>query len=309
MGKGKVISKVLDCVEKYAEMNKPLLIEGATGTGKELIADYICRLSGRKMVAINCGAFNRELVNCELFGSVKGAFTDALDMKGKVEAAEGGILFLDEFNSLPFDIQVNLLRLIDNKTYTKVGDTVKHEANVRIIAAGNKSFAEMVRKGELREDLYERFVRTIHIPTLSERIEDMDYFFDRFIAEENKEQGKNVSISSKARKFLTDTDWPGNIRQLKNFIEVLVIEVEPDKSSKKLIIQVPLIRQCLTERRQSESDDIHGDDYNLQNARNKAEKKVIMQALDKTDGNIEEVIKLLGISRKTYFNLKKKLGI
>jgi transcriptional regulator with PAS, ATPase and Fis domain len=240
---------------------------------------------------------------------VKGAFTGALDMKGKVEVAEGGILFLDEFNSFPLNVQVNLLKLMDDNTYTKIGDTVKHEANIRIIAAGNNSFSEMVRKGELREDLYERFTKTIHIPTLSERIEDMDYFIDRFIAEENKEQCKNVSISNEARKFLADTDWPGNIRQLKNFITVLVIEVEPDNSSKKLIIQVPLIRQCLNERRQRESDDIRGDDYTLKTAYDYAAKKAIRRALDKTDGNIEEAIKLLGISRKTYFNLKRKLGI
>jgi transcriptional regulator with PAS, ATPase and Fis domain len=309
MGKGKVISEVLDKVEKYAKTDQPVLIEGATGTGKELIANYLCRLSSRKKITVNCGSLSRELANSELFGSVKGAFTDARDTKGKVEAADGGILFLDEFNSLPLDVQANLLRLIEHNTFTKVGDIVEHKANVRIIAAGNKSFKESVTRGELRLDLYERFIKTIYVPTLKERIEDIDYFIDRFIAEENKALGKNVSISNAARNFLINCNWPGNVRQLKNFITTLIIEAEMDRQSKKYVIQPQSVRECFNERCQNNFDNIPEDDYTLQTAYDTAEKKAILRALDKTGGNNEKAIELLGVSHGNYYNLKKKLGI
>jgi two-component system response regulator HydG len=310
MGKGKVISEVLDQVEKYAKIDKSILIEGETGTGKELIANYLYKLSTRKnMVTVNCGILNKELAASELFGSVKGAFTDARNRQGKVETADGGMLFLDELNSLSPDVQVKLLRFIEYGTYSKVGDTAERKANVRIIAASNKSIKEMVEKGEFRQDMYARFVKIIHIPTLNERIEDMDYFIDRFISEENKTLCKTASISDKARQFLIRYEWSENIRQLKNLIETLVVEVEPDKSSKKHIIQIPLILECLNERQQNKSDGIRENDYTLQTARDNATKKAIRQALEEAKGNNDEAIKLLDISHKQYYNLKKKLKI
>jgi transcriptional regulator with PAS, ATPase and Fis domain len=310
MGKGKIISEVLDRVEKYATIDKPLLIEGATGTGKELIADYLCRLSGRKKVVVNCGTVSKELVNSELFGSVKGAFTGAQDIKGKVEVADGGILFLDEFNSLPLDVQVNLLRLIENNTFTRLGDTVERKANIRIIAVGNKSFKESVVKGELRQDLYERFVKTIYIPTLKERIEDFDYFVNRFIAEENKTQGKTVTISKEARDILARYDCPGNIRQLKNVIETLIIEVEPDKLSGKYVIKPQLVRECFKERGINyftdtyQDDNIQENDHTLRTAHANATKESITKALIETGGNIRKAAKLLGISPTTFYKYK-----
>lgn len=309
MGKGKIISEIIDRVEKYASINKPLLIEGATGTGKELIVDYICRLNAQKKIAVNCGAVSKELVNSELFGSVKGAFTGSQDMKGKVEAVDGGILFLDEFNSLPLNVQVNLLRLIENNIFTRVGDTVERKANVRIIAASNKPCAELVKKGELRQDLYERFVKTIYIPTLKERSEDIDCFIDRFISEENKTLDKNVSISNEARNLLTGHDWPGNIRQLKNVITTLVIEVDINKQSKEYVIQPQLVRECLNERYHNTTINISEGDFTLQTACDNAAKEAIIRALDKTGGNNDQTIKLLNISRGTYYSLKKRLGI
>jgi transcriptional regulator with PAS, ATPase and Fis domain len=308
-GKGKVISAVLDMVEKYAGIDKPLLIEGETGTGKELIANYIGRLSGRKVLTINCAAISKELVNSELFGSVKGAFTDAQNKKGFIEAIDGGILFFDEFNSLPLDTQANLLRFIENKTFIKVGDTTLHTSDIRIIAAGNKSFKELVKKGELREDLYARFIKTIYIPTLKERSEDFDYFIDRFIAEANKMQGKTTSISDEARKILESYDWSKNIRQLKNVIEILVIEVEPDKLSKKCIIKPQFVRKCIEENEQKCLDDFPEDDYTLQTAHDVVDKKAILRALNKVNGNNSEAIKLLQISPTTYYKFKKRFEI
>jgi two-component system response regulator HydG len=269
----------------------------------------MCDLSGKKMITVNCGTLSKELATSELFGSVKGAFTDAHDKKGVVEAADGGILFLDEFNSLPLDTQLNLLRFIEYKTFIRVGDTTVHAADVRIIAAGNKSFKELVKKGELRQDLYERFVKTIYIPTLKERSEDTDCFIDRFISEENKTLDKNVSISNEARNLLTGHDWSGNIRQLKNFIKTLVIEVDINKQSKEYVIQPQLVRECLNERYHNTTINISEDDYTLQTACDNAAEEAIIRALDKTGGNNDQAIKLLNISRGTYYSLKKRLRI
>jgi transcriptional regulator with PAS, ATPase and Fis domain len=307
MGKGKVISKVLDQVEKYASIDEPIFIEGETGTGKELIARYLSDLSGRKITVVNCGAVFGELINSDLFGSKKGAFTGAVDMKGKVEAAEGGILFLDEFNSLPLEAQGNILRLIEHKTFTIMGDTVERKADVRIIAAGNKSFKELVEKGELRQDLYGRFIKTIYVPTLKERIEDIDYFIDRFINEYSKKLGKDAGISDAARNLLAGYDWPENVRQLRYMIKVLIIETEMDSKSKKYVIQPELVQQCLNERdyNTTAADVQDDDDYTLQTA----QKKAVMRALDKTNGNDTKACELLGVSKKTVYNMKKKFGI
>jgi two-component system response regulator HydG len=318
MGRGKVISKVLDKVEKYAKVDKPILIEGETGTGKELIANYLYKLSARKnMIIVNCGILSKELAASELFGSMKGAFTDARDRQGKLEAADGGALFLDEFNSLSIDVQVKLLRFIECGIYTKVGDTVEHKANVRIIAAGNESFQKLIEKGKFRQDLFERFIKIIYVPTLKERIEDIDYFIDHFIAEENKTHGRTVSISNEARKLLIGHDWPGNIRQLKNFITTLVIEVEADSHSKEDIIKPQLVRECFDECQQKKtgnnSKDHTEEDYTLRTAcetvYDSVAEKAIRRALIKTGGNNNEAIKLLDVSRGTYYNLKKKFGI
>ena len=319
MGGGKLISKVLNRVEKYANIDKPVLIEGETGTGKELVANYLHKLSARKnMITVNCGISSKELAASELFGSVKGAFTDAQDRQGKVEAADGGILYLDELNALSPDVQVQLLRFIEYGTYTKVGDTVEHRANVRIIGAGNESFQKLVENGKFRLDLFERFIRVVYVPTLKERFEDIDYFIDRFIAEENKTQGKTASISNEARKLLTDHEWTGNIRQLKNFIAILVIEVETDRHSKEDIINPQLVRECFDECQQkktgdSPKNDSPAEDYTLHTAceaaYNNAAKKAIGRALIKAGGNNNEAIRLLGISRGTYYSLKKKFRI
>jgi two-component system response regulator HydG len=320
MGKGKAISEVIDQICKYAGINKPIFIEGETGTGKELVAKYLCELSPwKKMVTLNCGTLSKELAANELFGSVKGAYTDAQNKQGKVEEAEGGTLFLDELNSLSLDIQVNLLRLIECRTYTKIGDNVERKANIRIIAAGNESFEELVEKGKLRQDLYERFGKIIYVPSLKERIEDIDFFIDRFLAEESKTLDRAVSISDEARKLLVNHEWTGNIRQLKNFVEILVIEVEPDKQSNEYVIKPQLIHSLFNERRQKRSDDIpksdipeeeeDDDDYTLQTAHDIATKKAIMRALDKTGGHNGKAIELLGISHGTYYELKKRLEI
>ncbi|MDR0603881.1 MAG: sigma 54-interacting transcriptional regulator, partial [Bacteroidales bacterium] len=318
MGKGKVISKVFDKVEKYALSNIPILIEGETGTGKELIARYISTISSTKMTIQNCSALNPELAYSELFGHKKGAFTGAdNDTIGIVKATEGGILFLDEINSLSIKVQIQLLRVIEQGTFIRMGDTSETKVNVRIIAAGNESFKDLIAKGLFRKDLYIRFTKKIYLPTLKERIEDMDYFIDHFLLKESKNQGKKVFISNEARKLLSDFHWEGNVRELKNIIINLVIEVDLiDKQSNQYVITPKLVKECLQDngdlsnglpneetRKNNLPDNVFAWEKILAITR----KEAIIRALIETHGNNEKAIALLGISRITYYRWKKEL--
>jgi len=310
MGKGKAISKVFDQIEKYAKTDAPILLEGETGTGKELIANYLWKNSSREeMRILNCGSLSAELADSELFGYKKGAFTGAdSDKIGLVKATDKGILFLDEINSLPLEVQVKLLRVIEYGTFIRKGDTEETKVDVRIIAAGNKSFQDLIEKGEFRDDLYERFNRKIYIPTLKERIEDIDHFIDYFLLNESNKQSKKVFISDEARKLLTKNEWERNVRQLKNTIANLVTEVELDKKSKTYIIQPELIKECLQEKGKRKND-VPDNDFSLQTAVDIATKKAILRALEKTSGHNEKAIELLIIARGTYYKEKDRLGI
>lgn len=312
MGKGKVISKVFDQIEKYANTDIPILLEGETGTGKELIANYLWNHSSRKeMRILNCGSLSPELAGSELFGHSKGAFTSAdSETTGILKIIDGGILFLDEINSLPLGVQVKLLRVIESGNCERIGDKKEFKVNVRIIAAGNKPFQELIEKGEFREDLYERFSKKIYIPTLKERIEDIDHFIKCFLNDESNKYGKQVSISDEAQKLLAAHEWKRNVRQLKNAVANLVIEVEPDKKTKTYIIQPELVKEYLQEKHsQDERDRVLDKDFTWETAEKTAMQTAIKRVLKITNGNNEEAISLLKIARGTYFTWKKKLGI
>jgi two-component system NtrC family response regulator/two-component system response regulator AtoC len=310
MGHGKVIVKVFDQIEKYAKTDVPILFEGETGTGKELIANYLWKNSSRKdMRTLNCGSLSSELADSELFGHKKGSFTGAdSDTIGLVKTMDNGILFLDEINSLPLEVQVKLLRVIENGTFIRKGDTTESKVNVRIIAAGNKSFQNLIEKGEFREDLYERFRKRIYVPNLKERIEDIDHFIDHFIDDESNQQGKKVFISKEARKILSESDWERNVRQLKNTIANMVTEVEMDNKTKTFLIRPELVRECLKETGRSKSE-IPNNDFTLQTAIDRVTKQAILRALEKTGGHNEQAIKELRIARGTYYKEKERLGI
>jgi two-component system response regulator HydG len=219
------MKKVFNVIMRLSKVDTPVLIRGASGTGKELVARAIHSNSSfkdGKFVAINCSAIPENLFESELFGHEKGAFTGADQRKiGKFQYAEGGTLFLDEIGDLPLLMQVKLLRVLQERAFTPVGANREIESNVRIIAATNRPLEDMIKKSEFREDLYYRLnVMPIFLPSLSERRPDINSLVNLFIQKFNRSQGKKVAgVSPEALNVLKKYDWPGNIRELENIIE------------------------------------------------------------------------------------------
>lgn len=217
--------KVFNIINRLSKVDTPVLIRGASGTGKELVARAIHHNSSYKegkFVAINCSAIPENLFESELFGHEKGAFTGADQRKiGKFQFAEGGTLFLDELGDMPVLMQVKLLRVLQEKVFSPVGSNREIESNVRVIAATNRPLEDMIKKGTFREDLYYRLnVMPIFLPSLSERKDDIPRLVNLFIQKFNKNQGKSItSITPEALSVLQKYDWPGNIRELENIIE------------------------------------------------------------------------------------------
>lgn len=225
IGQTSQMKKVFNVIMRLSKVDTPVLIRGASGTGKELVARAIHSNSAfkdGKFVAINCSAIPENLFESELFGHEKGSFTGADQRKiGKFQYAEGGTLFLDEIGDLPLLMQVKLLRVLQEKAFTPVGANREIESNVRIIAATNRGLEEMIKKGDFREDLYYRLnVMPINLPSLSERRTDVNHLVNLFIQKFNRAQGKKVvGVTPEALGVLKKYDWPGNIRELANIIE------------------------------------------------------------------------------------------
>ncbi|MDR0604893.1 MAG: sigma 54-interacting transcriptional regulator [Bacteroidales bacterium] len=314
MGSGKVISKVLKYVEDYAQQDEPLLIEGETGVGKQEIAKYLHSISPRRnkeLVIFDCGATTESLTEAELFGSKKGAYTDSKeDRAGIIEAAKGGTLFLDEINSFPIKLQPKLLHLIQEREYKRVGDEKYIKADVRVIAASNENLKDLVKKGLFRKDLFYRIVGKITIPPLREREEDIDFFINRFIKEKaDKLKKAGVHIDEDVRDLLRNYTWEGNVRELINVIHELVTHVKQDKKTKIYIINSSLIKECdLLKIEHSENKVTYeDDDYTNKNADIIKKMKLIERAMKKAGGNVKEAIKLIGISRSTFYRWKKEI--
>lgn len=234
IGKTSQMRKVFNVIMRLSKVDTPVLIRGASGTGKELVAKAIHHNStfkDGKFVAINCSAIPENLFESELFGHEKGAFTGADQRKiGKFQYAEGGTLFLDELGDMPVPMQVKLLRVLQEKVFTPVGANREIEANVRIIAATNRPLEDMIKKTEFREDLYYRLnVMPIFLPALAERKDDIEHLINMFIQKFNKSQHKKViGVSPEALSLLKKYDWPGNIRELENVIEhAFILEEGP----------------------------------------------------------------------------------
>ena len=225
IGSNTQMRKVFNVIHRLSKVDTPVLIRGASGTGKELVARAIHVNSAQKdgkFVAINCSAIPENLFESELFGHEKGAFTGADQRKiGKFQYAEGGTLFLDEVGDLPLMMQVKLLRVLQEKMFTPVGANREIESNVRIIAATNRPLEQMIKESKFREDLYYRLnVMPIFLPSLSERRDDLEQLVNNFILKFNKKQGKKiVAPTPEALALLKKYDWPGNIRELENVIE------------------------------------------------------------------------------------------
>jgi two-component system response regulator HupR/HoxA len=229
IGKSKKMQQVYHLLSKVASSESTILIQGENGTGKEMVAKAIHYNSPRKdslFMAVNCSAFNDNLLDSELFGHVKGAFTGAVkDKKGVFEVANGGTLFLDEIGDTSMAMQVKLLRILQEGTFMPVGATTPRKVNVRIIAATNKPLKEMIAKGEFREDLFYRInVINVALPSLRERQEDIPILMDYFIQKRCEEVGMPLkTFSKKCLEKMLDHSWPGNVRELQNEVERLVV--------------------------------------------------------------------------------------
>lgn len=208
---------------KFAVVDAPVLVLGESGVGKELICKEVHRLSGRKgeLVFINCGAIPDQLLESEIFGHVKGAFTGATcDRKGKFQLADRGTLVLDEIGDMPLDLQVKLLRVMEEQKVQPVGGNQSLQTDVRLVAATNKKLEDMVKEGRFREDLFHRLnVLPVVVPPLRERTEDIEKLVTHFLSVQSKSKSKSFSISKKSLAAMVSYEWPGNVRELANFIQ------------------------------------------------------------------------------------------
>jgi DNA-binding NtrC family response regulator len=291
---------VLRTVERIAPSDVSVLVIGESGTGKEVIADLVHNLSPRckgPLIKINCAALPRELIESELFGSVKGAFTGAnVDREGLFRQAEGGTLFLDEISEMPIDTQSKLLRVLQEKEVRPVGGRTTYKTDCRIIAATNRQTEEAIKSGKLREDLYYRISAiSVILPPLRERREDIIPLATAFLKRFDAQAARNITgFTPAAIEALQNFDWPGNVRQLQNEIQRAVLMSEGSLAD---------VRDLSITTVMSQKDN---PDLTLMEA---MERNAIMQMLKETGGNKVETAKRLGIGRQTLYNKIKIYGI
>ena len=298
---------VLNLIDRVAASDVPILVSGESGTGKELVARAIHAKSLRRkgpMVCINCGAIPENLIESELFGHEKGAFTGAVStVQGKVEYASGGTLFLDEIGELPVNLQVKLLRFLQEMVIQRVGGRKDIAVNVRIVAATNIDIAAAIAAGTFREDLYYRIgVVNIHLPPLRERGSDVRLLADYFLGRIAQEQGRNVTgLAPDALAALEAYAWPGNIRELENRLRRAVLLTDSNLVTADVL--------GFDENGGGQDFGFTPGEQTLKEARAMVEKKMIIAALAKHDGNIVRASEALGISRPTMYDLIRKHGI
>ena len=302
-GKGPAMSAIHKTIEKISSTDASVLITGENGTGKDVLAGEIHRKSTRSlrpMVCVDAGAVTETLFESELFGHVKGAFTDAhSDHIGKFEQADGGTLFLDEIGNIPLHLQAKLLRAIQNRSITRVGDTKAIPIDIRLICATNKNIEQMVRDGEFREDLYYRInTMHLHLPALRERRDEIVPLAEMFIARYADKYRRSVSgLTPEAAELLKSHYWSGNIRELQNCIEKAVILCDGNIiSASDVELQAMKAVQSTAEMSGKETLE-------------ETEEKTIRAALNRFGGNLSMVAKSLDISRPTLYAKLKKYNI
>jgi two-component system NtrC family response regulator len=310
VGHSPEIIKVLDTAAKVADSDATVLIRGETGTGKELVAKAIHFNSPRAakpFVAINCGAIPKELLESELFGHVKGSFTGALThKKGRVEVAEGGTVFLDEIGDMPPDLQVRILRMLQEREIEKVGATAPSKVNVRIVAATHRDLDELMRQGTFREDLFYRIsVVPIELPPLRARAGDIPELITVLLDKCRREYGKtDLSLPTDLVPYFSRYGWPGNIRQLENAIQRIVVL---SSGSSICLSDLPeYLRPASTSNGTNLLPfDLPEDGLSLE----AVERELIERALRKFDGNQSRAARYLGIPRKTLIYRMSKYGL
>jgi two-component system response regulator AtoC len=301
--------QIFETIHKISDYDTSILILGESGTGKELVAKaihYNSKRSGKPFVAINCGAIPENLLESELFGYVKGAFTDAnQNKKGLFEEANGGTLLLDEIGELPSNLQVKLLRTLQEGEVRKVGDTKQIKLDVRIIAATSKNLGQEVRSNSFREDLFYRLnVIQIDLPPLRERREDIPLLINHFLNRYNeKHHLKAKNISSAALNILVEYDWQGNIRELENAIERAVILSEGSR------IEVSALPPDIRKLKAPREKEMVNDEYSIKRIHLIMEEQLIKKALDKTKGNRTQAARLLEISHPSLLSKMKEFRL
>ncbi len=308
LGQSKSLLYVLDMASRAAQATSTVLIHGETGTGKELLAKAIhfnSRRKGRPFVTINCGAIPKDLLESELFGHVKGAFTGALASKrGKVELADGGTLFLDEIGELPLELQVKLLRLIQQGEIEKVGVAGVVNVDVRIIAATNRNLQAMAEDGAFREDLYYRLaVIPLELPPLRERADDIPELVQHFFLKAKEKQARpELTLPPALLPYFSAYRWPGNVRELENVIErIVVLSRGPDISANDL--------PEFLRRERPATEEFHFDLPPQGISLEGVEKELIVRALEKFNWNQTHAARYLDISRKTLIYRMEKFGL
>ncbi len=295
--------KVCRTIEKVSPTNATTLLLGQSGTGKEVIAKALHELSPRAkkpFVAINCGAIPETLLESELFGYEKGAFTGATKQtKGKIEYADGGTLFLDEIGDIPAALQVKLLRFLQERVVDRLGGRVPVPVDVRVVCATNQHLTTLVEKGDFREDLYYRICEiTINIPPLRDRDGDALLLAKVFLKRFSEEHGRNIrGFSDCGTRAIEGYTWPGNVREMENKIKRAVIMAEGNCiSAEELEIEL-------------DNEDSATMPLNLREVREEAERNAIMRAISLHGGNITQAAEVLGVSRPTLYDLMNKFGL
>ncbi len=308
LGHSNALLSVLTAAAHVASTDATVLILGETGTGKELLAKAIHFNSDRRkqpFVIINCGAIPRDLLESELFGHVRGAFTGALThKKGKVEMADGGTVFLDEIGEMPLDLQVRMLRLIQQREIEKVGASEQIQVNVRIIAATNRNLEKMVQEGRFREDLYYRLaVVPLTLPPLRDRKEDLPELVEQLFEASKEHHGRErLKLPVSLVPYFQSYDWPGNVRELENVIARMVVLSHRDELT---LADLPVFLRSSPRIPDAQTMTLPDEGLNLQHL----ERNVILAALRKFKGNQSDAARYLSITRKVLINRIAKFQI
>lgn len=307
----KAMAEILELVKKVSDYDTTILVGGESGTGKELIARAIHdsgKRAKKSFVAVNCGAIPGPLLESELFGYVKGAFTDAVKNKpGLFHEADGGTLFLDEVGELPLELQVKLLRVLEEREVRRVGDTKGTRVDVRIVSATARDLAGEVREGRFREDLFYRLnVINMKLPSLRERGTDVALLADHFASLFAAKYAKDINgISKEALGVLSAYVWPGNVRELENVMERAVILENSDYITRK---SLPFSGADAAGSR-PDAVDVAGEDLSIKKASQELEKRFIEKALERTGGNRTAAAKLLELSHRALLYKIKSYGL
>jgi two-component system nitrogen regulation response regulator NtrX len=310
VGESAAIRSLREQVAMAAPTNGRVLIYGENGTGKELVARGIHTQSRRRsaqFVEVNCAAIPEELIESELFGHVRGAFTGAVaDRRGKFEVADGGTIFLDEIGDMSLKTQAKVLRVLQEQTMEPVGGTNRIRVDARVVAATNKDLQAEIRAGQFREDLYFRLnVIPIFVPPLRERQEDIPLLADHFMAELAQEYGRRLKrLDTGAIRTLQRYNWPGNVRELRNVIERLMIMVPGDTitTSDLSFLDVPLMPQAPPPSGSTDKMTLH-------EARDRFERDLILKTLAEQQGNMSRTADVLGVERSNLYRKMKSFGI